>query len=161
MLSYPLIYLFIRYLYFCNPRHSWPFQLVWFFDRSALIRVFEAERTGGLLLFWFLKSRFPAAKSCLLRSNSRWMRKNGAIFGVTLFWRSSTDGFGESPECEACRLKVKCAVDFFGKVCSREVRFWENTLLVWRRRIRFVAGMLGCAGYRKNRSVKIYIFDSV
>nr|DAW85618.1 MAG TPA: hypothetical protein [Microviridae sp.] len=32
-----------------------------------------------------MKSRFPAAKSCLFRSNSRWMRKNRAIFGVTLF----------------------------------------------------------------------------
>lgn len=80
---------------------------------------------------------------------------------LPFFWRSSTDGFGEPPECETCRLKVKCAVDFFGKVCSHEVRFGENTLLVWRRRIRFVAGMLGRAGYRKNRSVKIYIFDSV
>lgn len=55
------------------------------FRSFRLIRVFEAERTGGLLLFWFLKSRFPAAKSCLFRSNSRWMRKNRAIFGVTLF----------------------------------------------------------------------------
>ncbi len=29
------------------------------------------------------------------------------------------NGFGEPPECEACRLKVKCAVDFFGGLFAR------------------------------------------
>lgn len=84
ILSYPLIYLFIRYLYFCNPRYSWPFQLVWFFDRSALIRVFEAERTGGCSYFDSWKSISGSEPAC--PTNSLLDAKKERYSELPFFW---------------------------------------------------------------------------
>ncbi len=57
-----------------------------FFDRSALIRVFEAERAGGLLPILILEKSVSCGEILPVPIEFPLdAKKNGVIFGVTLF----------------------------------------------------------------------------